>query len=137
MGNGRFDKTSRSYRGHDVIDIPEHDGGYQYPQRDAPDTRADSVPAYPTPPPPLATTGMNSQEIDFSNCAAEEQIAVLEGLIIKKDYDSNAFPKPMAEFNEKNRISLFRKLISMPDAMTVKPVDTPAIEPEYTDEVPF
>jgi hypothetical protein len=43
----------------------------------------------------------------------------------------------MAEFSEKNRISLFRKLISMPDAVTAKPVDVPTIEPEYTDTVPF
>ncbi len=119
--------------GHDVIDIPSDDDGYQYPPCDIPDVMVDSAPAPPQPP----VVMMNSQEIDFSNCEAEEQIAVLESLIIKKNYDSNAFPKPMAEFNEKNRISLFRKLISMPDAVTAKPVDTPTIEPGYTDTVPF
>lgn len=119
--------------GHDVIDIPSDDDGYQYPPCDIPDVMVDSAPAPPQPP----VVMMNSQEIDFSNCEAEEQISVLEGLIIKKNYDSNAFPKPMAEFNEKNRISLFRKLISMPNAVTAKPIDTPTIEPEYTDTVPF
>lgn len=120
--------------GHDVIDIPsDDDDGYQYPPCDTPDAMVESAPAPPQPPVAM----MNSQEIDFSNCEAEEQIAVLESLIIKKNYDSNAFPKPMAEFNEKNRISLFRKLISMPDAVTAKPVDVPPVTPEYTDEVPF
>jgi hypothetical protein len=46
----------------------------------------------------------------------------------------------MEEFNGKNRLSLFRKLISMPDAVTAKAVETPVdtpIAPKYTDEVPF
>ena len=59
----------------------------------------------------------------------------------KKNYDTIAtFTKPMEEFNGKNRLSLFRKLISMPDAVTAKAVETPVdtpIAPKYTDEVPF
>jgi hypothetical protein len=129
---GSMDKTPYS-NGHDVIDIPSDDDGYQYPPCDIPDVLVESAPAPPQPPVAM----MNSQEIDFSNCEPEEQISTLEILIIKKNYDIAVFPKPMAEFNEKNRISLFRKLISMPDAMTVKPIDVPAIESEYTDEVPF
>jgi hypothetical protein len=129
-----MEKSSVSYNGNDIIDIPPDDE-CQYPQSDAPDMLDSSTTTQQHTSPPVMI--MNSQEIDFSNCEQEEQISVLESLIVRKAYDIAAFPKPMAEFNEKNRISLFRKLISMPDAITAKPVDTPPIEPDYTDEVPF
>jgi hypothetical protein len=136
MGNGA--QYSNGYgNGHDVIDIPADDDEYQYIPSDITEAMDESAP----PPPQTPVVEMNSQEIDFSNCVQEEQLAILESLIIKKNYDTIAtFTKPMEEFNGKNRLSLFRKLISMPDAVTAKAVETPVdtpIAPKYTDEVPF
>jgi hypothetical protein len=136
MGNGA--QYSNGYgNGHDVIDIPADDDEYQYIPSDITEAMDESAP----PPPQTPVVEMNSQEIDFSNCEQEEQLAILESLIIKKNYDTIAtFTKPMEEFNGKNRLSLFRKLISMPDAVTAKAVETPVdtpIAPKYTDEVPF
>lgn len=69
-----------------------------------------------TGPPPQTGKSVQEQEIDFSNCDQDEQLKILEKLIDRKAYDTSKFPKPMAEFSETNRISLFKKLISMPDS---------------------
>ena len=66
--------------------------------------------------PSTGCKSVGEQEIDFSNCDKAEQLNVLETMIKRKAYDASKFPKPMAEFNEANRVSLFKKLLTLPDA---------------------
>jgi len=97
-----------------VIDVPDDDGcspadDTPHGEPKVPDTNS-------------RTKSVQDQEIDFSNCDPAEQIKILETLIERKSYDTSNFPKPMAQFGEANRISLFRKLLTLPDAQALPPL---------------
>jgi len=136
-GNGNGTHECVNYEDFDgkVIDIPADDEGYVPPglldeppaQNTEPTT--DEAPSQKTDSQnPASGKSVKEQEIDFSNCDQAEQLKILESLIQRKGYDTSKFPKPMAEFNETNRTSLFRKLLTLPD-VTPKPISD--------DDIPF
>lgn len=99
-----------------VIDMEAFEDKYLPPEYDYDDI----PPEPPVAPPPTKAPGngqksVQEQEIDFSNCDPEEQLKTLEKLAKRKAYDLKTVPKPLAQFNDTNRIQFFRKLITMPD----------------------
>ena len=112
-GNGSSDCAKYDDFEGETIDIPHDEDGYVPTEVPAPEAQA---------PEPQQQPGsgnqksIQEQEIDFSNCEKDEQLKILETLIKRKAYDTGKFPKPMTEFSEANRTSLFRKLLTLPDA---------------------
>lgn len=88
--------------GQTVIDLepedPEHETIPDEPETNGPDPEPAS-----------------SRELDFQNCAVDEQVKTLSILIERKGYDTRKLKKPILQWKPEHRVSFFRELSSMPD----------------------